>query len=285
MWRAVLFLGVCCLAIAQDSEWVVDKMAGGMRYASAAAWSPDGFLLFADLPAGKLTRIDTKGTSVWKDSIFAAGIAWDAEGRLYLCDPRNRRVTRTDKKGKTEVLAEQFDGRRLNGPNGVAVSKNHHVWFTDPAFGTAVQRKELDFYGIYHISPKGELEAAVKMAGRPNGIAFSPDGKQLYVVESDSRNILVWDVDRNGALSGQKVLAHASSGVPNGIAVDSEGKLYIAARRIEMFTPSGTAAGQIEISEKPSDLTWGDGDLKTLYVAAQTSVYRVRFKSKGGKTD
>ena len=107
-----------------------------------------------------------------------------------------RRVTRTDKNGKIEVLAEQWEGKRLNAPSDLVVSKNDHVYFTDPAFGEQADHRELDFYGVYHIPPKGPMKLVAKPAGRPNGIALSPNGRILYVTNSDERNVRAYDVDQ-----------------------------------------------------------------------------------------
>jgi len=277
----LLSAGLSLPIVAQENhDWVIEKISGGFGYASGLVWSREGFLLVADLPAGKVTRIDSKGTTVFKEGIRVEGMAWDAETRLYLCEPAEHRVTRIDRKGRSEIAAERFDGKRLNGPNGVAVSKNGHVWFTDPAFGKADRDKELTFYGVYHLPPKGELSALAKFQGRPNGIALSPDGRSLYVVDSDARSIQTWTLDKNGVASNQHELAKVSTGVPNGITVGPDGRLYVAARDIEMFEPSGSPAGRIELNEKPGDLAFADGEPQSLYVAARTSVYRVRFKPR-----
>ena len=111
----------------------------------------------------------------------AAGNAFDAQGRLYTCETHARRITRTDKKGRIEVLADKFDGKRLNAPADLAVSKPGNVYFTDPAFGNQQDTRELDFYGVYHITPKGQLSVVAKPAGRPNGITLSPNGRTLYL--------------------------------------------------------------------------------------------------------
>jgi hypothetical protein len=119
----------------------------------------------------------------------------DRQGRLYTCEYISRRVTRTSKSGKIEVLAEKWEGRRLNAPNDIVVRRDGHVYFTDPLFAP-LEKRELDFYGVYHITPKGQMELVAKPKGRPNGIALSPDGKILYVASSDERNIRAYDVDK-----------------------------------------------------------------------------------------
>lgn len=285
MWRALLTFFSVAVFAQTPPEYRVEKLYGGLTYASGLAWSRDGFLLVADLPAGKITRIDDKGPSLFRDKAHFSAMAWDSEGRLLTCEPREHRVSRTDKKGRVETLAESFEGKRLNGPNGIAVSRNGHIWFTDGAFATADKQRQLSQNGVYHITPKGELSLAAGMTGRPNGIALSPDAKLLYAVDSDDRSILAWDVDKQGVVANQRVIARAANGVPNGILTGADGKLYIASRGIEMFSPGGEPRGFIEIAEKPADMVFGDGDLSTLYVAARTSVYRVRFATKAGQSN
>jgi len=283
MWRALLIFFTALFASAQQSgDYSVEKLLGGFQYASAVAWhqerSGENFLLIADLPGGKITRVDSKGPSVFTEGVHASGLAQDSDGRIYICDPHKRQVTRTDKKGRAEVLAESFEGRKFNGPHGIVVSKSG-VWFTDPAFASADKQKELSFYGVYHLNSKGELSLTARMAGRPNGIALSPDSKVLYVVDSDSRTVLAWDLDKSGAASNQRVLARIQQGVPTGMLAGPDGKLYVAASGVEIFTPQGQEAGRIEMSEKPAGLTFGDSDQGTLYIAARTSVYRVKFRA------
>jgi len=212
-------------------------------------------------------------------------MAFDSDGRLLICDPVERNLVRLDKKGRMEVLADRFEGKRLNGPNSVVISKNGHIWFTDPAFATADKQKELSWYGVYHIPPKGELGLVAKLTSRPNGIALSPDSKTLYVVDSDARSVLAWEIDKSGTASGPRTFTRIKTGVPNGIHAGPDGRVYVSARRVLIFTPSGEPAGNIETSEKPADMTFGDADMGSMYIAAGTSVYRVKWNSKGGDTN
>lgn len=288
MWRALLLFVAAVCASAQDAPWTVEKILGNLGYAGSLAWVKD-YLLISDVPAGKITKVDSVGPSTYREGLHAAGMAVDNDGRIYLCDSHEHRLIRLDpsKKNKEEVLADKFEGKRLNGPTGVAVSKNNHVWFTDSAFAVADKDRELSHYGVYHVTPKGELSLVAKMTGRPNGIALSHDGKSLYVVDSDNRNVTAWDIDRSGAASNSRVLFRVKEGVPNGIAAGADGKIYVAARIIEVYDRSGKFDHTIEIGEKPADMTFGDTDNLNLYVAARTSVFRVRFaaKEKGGKSN
>jgi len=287
MWRrAFVILPFAALLPAEDdSPYRVEKLIGGLQYASSTAWARENYLLIADLPAATITKIDGKGPSLFRENIHAGGLAFDSEGRLLICDPVERNLVRIDRKGKLEVLADKFEGKRLNGPNSVVVSKNGHIWFTDPAFASSDKQKDLPWYGIYHLPPKADLSLVAKLTSRPNGIALSPDSKTLYVVDSDTRTVLAWDVDKSGSTSGQRTFARITTGVPNGVHAGVDGRGYVSARRLLIFTASGEPAGNIEIAEKPADITFGDSDFTSIYVAAGTSVYRVRWKSKGGEAN
>ena len=140
------------------------------------------------------------------------------------------------------MLAESWEGKRLNAPNDLAVSRSGHVYFTDPAFGESSDRRELDFYGVYHIPPKGPMKLVARPAGRPNGIALSPNGRVLYVGNADEHNIRAYDLDRDGDTSNERVLVAGIADVPGGIAVDEKGDLYVAAGSNPDIHPRGTAA-------------------------------------------
>jgi gluconolactonase len=279
---SILLLAEC--AAAQDfGEIRLEKVATGFTFTEGPAWSPAGFLIFSDIPENKLLQF-TPGepaSTFRENSNGANGNRFDAQGRLYSCESHSRRVTRTDKKGKLEVVAERWQGKRLNAPNDIAIRKEGDVYFTDPAFGNQQDTRELDFFGVYHISRKGELEVIAKPTGRPNGIALAPDGRKLYVSNSDERNVRVYDLDKNGSASNERALISGIEGVPDGICVDEKGDLYVAANRIEAFTAEGKPLGNIPLQETPSNCTFGDPDLGSLYVTARTSVYRVHLNVKG----
>jgi len=274
MWLAsVALLLLLAPADSDEPPYWVEKLTGNLQYASSVRWFKDGYLLIADLPAGKVMKVDGEGSSLFRQDAWVSAMEQDSEGRAYYADPRAHRITRIDKKGKVETVADKFEGRRLNGPSGLAMSKNNHLWFTDSAFATADKEKELTHNGVYHLTPKGELSLVA-------------NGKSLYVVDSDARTVVIWDIDRQGAASNQRVLTKTKEGVPNGIMAAPDGRLFVAGAKVEVYSPTGAFQMAIEISEKPSDMVFGDADLTALYVAARTSVYRVRFKpqASGGKT-
>ncbi|HYL38897.1 MAG TPA: SMP-30/gluconolactonase/LRE family protein [Bryobacteraceae bacterium] len=281
---ALPILLVALSAAAQDfSEIRLDKVASGYLFTEGPAWSRDGYLVFSDVPANKLLELKPgqKATLLRENSNGAMGNAFDAQGRLYSCETHLRRVTRTDKRGKVDVVAERYEGKRLNAPNDIAIRKDGQVYFTDPAFGSQQDGRELDFYGVYRVTPRGELEVIAKPKGRPNGIAISPNGRTLYVTNSDERNVRAYDLDRSGAASNERMLVAKIEGIPDGIRVDEKGNLYVAANKIEVYTPEGKPLGSIALAEQPSNCAFGDEDLESLYITARTSVFRVRLNVKG----
>jgi len=279
-----LLILVAAAAFAQDfSEIKVEKIADGLHFAEGPAWSPEGFLVFSDTVTNKLHKfVPGKGDSELATVAGGPnGNAYDSQGRLYTCEFRQRRVTRTSKNGKQDVLASRFEGKRLNAPNDIVVRHDGHVYFTDPAFGNQEDTRELDFNGVFHISPKGELDLVAKWKTRPNGIALSPNGRTLYVSDSDARCVRAYDLDRGGAASGERVLIEKIPGVPDGVRTDEKGNIYVAAKALYVYSPQAQLIGHIELPETPSNLAFGDGDLQTLFITARSTLYRVRIGVKG----
>ncbi|MGA3202582.1 MAG: SMP-30/gluconolactonase/LRE family protein [Bryobacteraceae bacterium] len=272
------------LAAAQNfTDMKVEKIASGLQFTEGPAWSRDGFLLFSDCVTNKLHKFvpGVGGSDYASIPGGPNGNAYDLEGRLYTCEFHSRRVTRTSKKGAVEVLASKFEGKRLNAPNDIVVRRDGHVFFTDPAFGDQQDHRELDFFGVFHIAPKGELEALAKWKTRPNGITLSPNGKVLYVADSDARLIRAYDLNKSGAASNERIFVDNISGVPDGIRTDEKGNLYVAAKFVYVYSDDAKLIGTIELGETPSNLAFGDGDLEGLYVTARTFVFRVRIGVKG----
>jgi gluconolactonase len=265
----------------------VERVVSGLKFAEGPAWSREGFLVFSDIPAEFIYRMqigeDGKiRRSVWREQSGGAnGNAFDAQGRLYTCEAHARRVTRTTRKDQIETLAESWQGKRLNSPNDIVVRHDGHVYFTDPAFGIDNDKRELDFYGIFHISPKGELALVAKWQTRPNGVALSPDGKTLYVDDSDTHSVHAFELERSGAASNDRVLISNIDGVPDGMRTDEKGNLYVAANGIQIYTAAGKPLQPLMVSERPSNLAFGDADFQSLYITARDSVFRVRMNVKG----
>jgi gluconolactonase len=280
-------IGLCSLVLfAQDfSEITFEDLAKGLGYAEGPAWSREGFLIFSDTPGDRLWKW-TPGRSVEvfrENANGPSGNAFDAEGRLYTCETRARRVTRTDKKGAVEVIAERWEGKRLNAPNDIVVNRaNGHIYFTDPAFGSQADARELDFYGVYHVPPKnGPMKLVAKPAGRPNGVALSPNGRVLYVVNSDERNVRAYNLDKNGEPSNERVLVAKVPGVPGGIRTDEKGNLYVAGPSIFVYSPEGKPIHTMNLHAPAANCGFGEIDGRTLFIAAGTQVHRARMPLKG----
>jgi sugar lactone lactonase YvrE len=246
-------------------------------------WSRAGFLAVADVRQRKIFRFDSEPhPKVLRESDGgASGLAYDAQGRLYICEAEGRRVTRLDAKGKTETLAESYQGKKLNAPNDIIVRKDGHVYFTDPAFGSANDHRELDFYGVWHISPKGDLDLTAKWKTRPNGIALSGDGKALYVSDSDRHAIVAFDLDRAGQAGNPRDIIRNIAGVPGGIRTDVDGRFYVAAKGVAVYSADGKLQRTLLEGENASNCAFGEFDFESLFIAARASIYRVKVGVKG----
>jgi gluconolactonase len=280
----VIALFALTLAAQDFSELTFEHLTRGLGYAEGPAWSRENYLIFSDTPGDKLWKwAPGSAPEVFREHAGGpSGNAFDPEGRLYTCETHARRISRTDKKGAIEVVADKFEGKRLNAPNDIVVSRSGgHVYFTDPAFGAQADTRELDFYGVYHLPPKGPLKVIAKPAGRPNGIAISPNGRILYVVNSDERNVRAYDLDKNGDASNERVVIAKVPGVPGGIRTDEKGNLYVASQSIFIYTPEGKQLHAIELRNPAANIGFGEPDLRTLFIATGPEVERARLPLKG----
>jgi gluconolactonase len=215
----------------------------------------------------------------------------DKQGRLVICEHGNGRVTRLEKDGKLTVLAARYEGKRLNSPNDAVYKSNGDLYFTDPPYGfpkeDADPKKELKFNGIYRLSG-GKLHLLNKEMTRPNGLAFSPDEKTLYVANSDAaRKIwMKFDVLADGSIGNGKVFfdvtKETADGLPDGMKTDKAGNLYCTGPGgVWIFSPAGKHLGTIAPPETPANLNWGDAGGKTLYMTARTGLYRIKLSAEG----
>jgi gluconolactonase len=280
-FAALLFAAVAWGQAPQ--QYTVEVVAKGMRFADGPVWSLEDFLLFSDTVTDTQHKFTPgKGVSdLGSRPGGTAGNAYDDKGNLYTCEFRERRVTRTAKNGKVDVIAARFEGKRLNAPNDVVVRRDGNVYFTDPAFGNQEDTRELDFNGVFRVTTRGQIEAIAKWKTRPNGLTLSPNGRTLYVSDSDGQSIHAFDLDRAGAASNDRVVVSKIPGVPAGLRTDETGNIYVAAKDVLVYSPQGELLRTIHMGETPSNLAFGDPDFSTLYVTARTSVYRVKLGVKG----
>jgi gluconolactonase len=261
----------------------VEKVAGGFRFAEGPAWSRAGFLVFSDIQGDRLHKFTPgAGVSTIAENVGQPnGNTFDIDGRLYTCEGLNRRVVRTSTDGRKEILADRFEGKRLNSPNDIVVRRDGHVYFTDPSFSRRAQNRELDFHGVYHIAPDGRLTALARWTTRPNGVALSPDGRVLYVADSDAKLVRAYDLDAAGMATNEQIVVEGIAGVPDGMRTDDKGTLYVAAREVYAFAPGGKLVGALALPETPANLAFGGADLATLFVTARTGLYRVPLGVRG----
>jgi gluconolactonase len=281
-----------------------EKVAEGFTWVEGPAWSRDGhYLLFSDIPGNAIYKWQEKtGVEPFlKPSGYTGsapftgrepgsnGLAFDPQGRLVICQHGDRRLVRIENDGSQKVLADRYQGKRLNSPNDLVFKKNGDLYFTDPPFGLPKTfddpDKELDFNGVYRLRPDGQLTLLTREIRVPNGIALSADEKILYISNSDPNQAvwLAYDVLDDGTIANQRVFFDATSwskGPPDGMKVDREGNIFATgAGGIHVFSPAGEHLGSLEHSAFVSNCTFGNNGAD-LYITASTAVYRLRLTAR-----
>jgi gluconolactonase len=272
-----------------------------LRWGEGPVWFGDGrYLLVSDIPNQRILKWEeeTGAVSIFrKPSNFANGNTRDRQGRLVTCEHGGRRVTRTEHDGTITVLMDSFDGKRLNSPNDIVVKSDHSIWFTDPPFGLMGDyeghRAEPELpANVYRLDPKtGKASVVAGDIAGPNGIAFSPDEKILYVVESraNPRNILAYDVSSDGMkISNKRVLINAGPGTPDGFRLDEDGNLWCgwgmgdpALDGVMVFNPAGEPIGRIALPERCANVCFGGVKRNRLFMATCQSLYAVYVNTRG----
>jgi len=269
-------------------EAQVEIILSDFQFTEGPIWIPEGFLLFSDIPANTIYKYEPGlETEIFlKPSGHSNGLTLDQQGRLLKCE-HERRVTRIEKDGTISVLAEYYKAKRLNSPNDIVVKKDGSIYFTDPSFGlpNRTEGKELDFCGVYRVETNGNITLLDRSIDLPNGLAFSPEENKLYVDDSSSGHVYVFDVLESGLLEHKRLFAEVG-GVDgrggDGMKVDVVGNVFVTGPEgISVFNDDGVIYGVIECPEKPSNLAWGDDDYRTLYITARTGVYRIRMLTGG----
>jgi gluconolactonase len=282
------------------NAWV-EKLHGGMLWAEGPVYVADGdFLLWSDIPNDRILQyLPGLGVRVFRaPADNSNGHTRDREGRLVSCEHGTRRVTRTEHDGAINVLAERYQGKRLNSPNDVVVKSDGTIWFTDPNYGIMSDyeghkaESEIGANYVYRLDPRnGELGVVADDFVKPNGLAFSPDEKTLYIADSGAshdpagpRHIRAFDVGDNGKLAKGRIFAEVKSGVPDGFRLDSDGNLWTSAGDgVHCFSPRGTFLGKIRIAETVSNVCFGGPKRNRLFITATTSLYAVYVSQTGAQ--
>lgn len=264
-----------------------ERLATGFQFTEGPVWMTDGYLLFSDIPANIMYKwTPENGAEVWREpSGNSNGLTRNSDDLLLACEHGNRRVSRTNPDGTVETIAGAYQGNRLNSPNDLVVKSDGVIYFTDPPYGIQPEEKEQPHNGVYRILTDGSLELMATDFERPNGLAFSPDESILYIDDSYYRHLRAFDVREDGTLENSRIICdmdHPQPGSPDGLKVDEEGHIYVTgATGVWVFEPDGELLGVIAPPERPANCAWGDEDKKSLYLTAQTSLYRIRTTVAG----
>ncbi len=284
----------------------VEQLATGLRWAEGPVWFGDGrYLLVSDIPNNRVLRWDetTGATSVFRyPANNANGHARDRQGRLVSCEHLTRRVTRTEYDGRISVLADRFEGKRLNSPNDIVVARDGSVWFTDPSFGISGHwegepaEQELP-HAVYRLpADGGPLQKAVDDLKAPNGLAFTPDESELYVIESRAephRRLWAYRVDTANPMTQRRLVIEATDGgALDGMAIDVKGNLWcgygssgrVAPEGIDgvrVFEPSGKPLAHIHLPERCANVCFGGAKMNRLFMAASHSLYGLYVNVQG----
>jgi gluconolactonase len=262
----------------------LERVGTGFSFVEGPVWVKDegGYLLFSDIYNSRTMKIATANQpEIYRRYTRAGnGNSLDVQGRLYTAERDGHRVSRQEKDGRETIVASSYEGKRLNSPNDVVVRRDGQVYFSDPASAALLEPRELSFNGLYHVDPQGKVTLIAKMP-RPNGVALTEDGRTLYVADSTEKTIHAYDLDKDGNASHERTLISGIEGTPDGLRVAANGNLYVACKGIAIYTPTGKLIKMIEFPETPVNCAFGGPDLQTLYVTAQTSVYRLRVPDKG----
>jgi len=275
----------------------IEEVGSGFEFTEGPIWNHvEQHIVFNDIPGNTMRRWRPDGSiEIWRQpSNMANGNTYDGEGRIVTCEHATSRVTRTESDGSVTVLATHYGGKELNSPNDIVVKSDGAIYFTDPSFGRMEyygrpREQQLSFQGAYRLDPDSrELALLVDDFDQPNGLCFSLDESQLFINDTMRAHIRVFDVNGEGTLENGRVWAEVtggSDGAPDGMKVDSEGNLYVTGPGgIHVFDPDAACLGVIKMPQGCANFCWGDDDLKSLFVTASTSLYRVRVQVTGRRT-
>lgn len=272
----------------------IEEIGSGFEFTEGPIWNHvEKHLIFSDIP-GKIMRQWRPDGSIetWRQqSNMANGNAYDPQGRVVTCEHATSRVTRTESDGSVTVLATHYAGKELNSPNDIVVKSDGSIYFTDPGFGRMEyyglpREQQLTYQGVYRLDPESRaLTLLVSDFDQPNGLCFSLDESQLFVNDTMRAHVRIFDVEGNGTLANSRVWAEPTGdrdGVPDGMKVDSQGNLYVTGPGgIHVFDADATCLGVIFTPQGCANFCWGEDDMKSLFITAGTSLYRLRVNVAG----
>ncbi|MGL5695225.1 MAG: SMP-30/gluconolactonase/LRE family protein [Peptostreptococcaceae bacterium] len=282
-----------------DVESGLDQIASGFTFIEGPIWSEKyEHLTFNDIPESKTYRIENnKVNLIYYDKSKCNGNAYDLDGNILTCEHANSRITKMNINAKEkEVVVSHYEGKELNSPNDIVLKSNGDIYFTDPRFGrnpsrVGVERnQELSFQGVFKLDKSyKELELIDKELSNPNGICFSKDEKYLFVNDSPNKAIYRYEINPKGKISKKELWAityDEGIGLPDGMKIDIDDNLYCCAQGgVHIFNSDGKCLGIVKIPEQAGNLCFGDRDMKSIYVTASTTVYKMRAKVEGIKTN
>jgi gluconolactonase len=276
------------MAIAAEPESLVapkakvEKLAGDFRFTEGPAVDAKGNVYFSDIPNNRIHIWSTEGklSTFRENSGGANGLFFDKQGNLIACEGGNRRVTSISPDGKVTVLADKYDGKKLNSPNDLWIDADGGVYFSDPRYGA---RKDLeqDGFHVYYISPdRKTVTRVINDLKTPNGVLGNAKDKLLYVADPGDRKTYVYPILGAGKLGEKKLFAEHGS---DGMTLDERGNVYLTGRGVTIYSPAGKQLQTIEVPEGPANMCFGGEDRKTLFITARTSLYGVKMQVSGVK--
>lgn len=269
-----------------DQGATLEKVATGFGFTEGPVWDPHGFLYISDEEKNKLSRVYPDGRVETVLEIGDPdGSTLDSKGRLITTASVLRAIIEVAPDGKYKVLADKFEGKKFNSPNDIVVGPDGALYFTDPTLDLPKgEKQELEYQGVFRLGNDGALRLLTKDLTAPNGLAFSPDGKRLYVDDTKQREIRVYDVGPGMQLQNGRVFAkeEGRGGVPDGMRVDVKGNVYCTGPGgVWVWDPEGKHLGTVMLPESTANFNWGESDYRTIYFSSRTSVYRLKTKARG----
>jgi gluconolactonase len=270
--------------IARDTK--LEKVAGGFGFTEGPVWDKKGFLYVSDEVQNVIYRVFPDGR---KEVVLSIGdpdgSTYDRENRLITTASVLRAIIAVEPNGEYKILADKYDGKKFNSPNDVVLGPDGAFYFTDPTLDLPKgEKQEIPFQGVYRLGNDGSVRLLTSELAQPNGLAFSPDGRRLYVDDTKTREIHAYDFGPDAKLRNGRLFAkeEGRGGVPDGMRVDREGNLWVTGPLgIWVWSPDAQHLGTIVLPETAANLTWGDSDYRTLYITASKSVYRLKTKIQG----